>query len=317
MRRVHADNFRLFSLTVLVIFALAGLSRSEAAEDQVLHVGIAPFEAQAGVYYAIDAGFFKKVGLNVDVQQLQSGPAIAAAIVGGSLQIGISNPLSIAIARENRFPFVYIAPGYMWDTHINPTYTALVVAAPSTIKDGKGFEGKAIAGTGSKGLDYLAGRAWIDQHGGDSSNVSFVELPQGSMEDAVASGRIAAAILAEPALSAALAAGRVKILAKPYDAVSKRFMVVGWFTTANWATKNAGDVRKFEVAINEASAWAVQHPEAAADILRKYMKTTFTRAHEYHVRSLDPGLIQPVLDAALEYRLLTAHENANGMIFSP
>jgi NitT/TauT family transport system substrate-binding protein len=282
----------------------------------VLHVGIAPFEAQAGVYYAIDAGFFKKVGLNVDVQQLGSGPAIAAAIVGGSLQIGISNPLSIAIARENRFPFVYIAPGYMYDTDINPPYTALVVAAQSTIKSGKDFEGKAIAGTGTKGLDYLAARAWVDQHGGDSSNVSIIELPQGSMEDAVVSGRVAGAILAEPALSVALGTGRVKILGKTYDAVSKRFMVVGWFTTADWATKNSDDVRKFELAINEAAAWAVKNPEAAADVLRKYMKTTFTRAHEYHVRSLDPGLIQPVLDASVKYKLLSRPENASEMLFA-
>ncbi len=316
MISINNKRLRAFSVLALLLFALVGLRGSEAAEEPVLHVGISPFEAQVAIYYAIDQGFFKQVGLNVDVTQLGSGSAVAAAIVGGSLQIGCSNALSLANAREHGFPFVYIAPGYMYDTNIVPPYTALVVSSQSTITNGRDFEGKAIAGTASKSLDDLATRAWIDQHNGNSSNVGFIEMPLASMPDAVASGRVAGAIIAEPALSKALATGNLKILGKTYDAISKRFMVVGWFTTEDWATKNAAAVRKFALAMNQASAWAVKNPELAANIERKYIRTTYARAHEYHVRSLDPALIQPMLDAAMKYKLLDRPEYADKMIFA-
>ena len=57
------------------------------------------------------------------------------------------------------------------------------------------------------------------------------------------------------------------------------------------------------------------NPEAAAAVLRKYMKVTYSRAHEYHARSLDPDMIQPMLDAALHYKLLTTPVTADELIW--
>ena len=50
-------------------------------------------------------------------------------------------------------------------------------------------------------------------------------------------------------------------------------------------------------------------------MLRKYLKVDYARAHEYHARSLDPGMIQPMLDAALHYKLLTTPVTADELIF--
>jgi ABC-type nitrate/sulfonate/bicarbonate transport system substrate-binding protein len=74
-------------------------------------------------------------------------------------------------------------------------------------------------------------------------------------------------------------------------------------------------VRKFSAAINQAGTWATRNPVAAAAVMQKYMKVTFNRAHEYHGRTLDPALIQPVLDASVRYKLLTTPMNANDLIW--
>ena len=39
-------------------------------------------------------------------------------------------------------------------------------------------------------------------------------------------------------------------------------------------------------------------------LLQKHMKVTFTKAHEYHARTLDPGFVQPLLDAAAQYKII-------------
>jgi hypothetical protein len=45
------------------------------------------------------------------------------------------------------------------------------------------------------------------------------------------------------------------------------------------------------------------------------MKVTYTRAHEYHARTIDPTFIQPIIDSAVRYKLLTTPMNASDLIW--
>lgn len=298
----------------LAIFCGAGAT---AQTSPVIHLGLAPFEGQAGPYYAQDLGLFKAAGLNIDIQQFNGGGAIVSAIVGGSLQIGGGTPLPLAQARIRGLKVVMIAPGYIHDYKASTPIDDLVVGVDSPIHDAKDLAGKTVAVTQVRGLDEIAVDAWVDANGGDSHSVKFIEFPQNAMADAVAAGRVAAAQLSVPALSDALAAGKVRILANSYDAIAKRFFGSVWFASQDWADAHPDDVRKFAAAINQAAAWATRNPVAAATVLRKYMKVTYTSAHEYHGRTLDPAFIQPILDASYRYKFLTTPMNANELIWNP
>jgi len=312
----NQSHARIVAMGVALVLAGAGgrANVASAQSDQVIHVGVSAFEAHGDVYYAQDLGLFKRAGLNIEVQQYQGGSIVVAAIVSGALQIGAGSPLPLASARSRGLPVVLIAPGYIYDAAAPSPIDALVVAANSQARTGKDLNGKTIGVTGIRSVDHIAAFAWIDQHGGDSSTVKVVEVPQSAMPDAVAEGRVDAAMIGDPALSAGIDSGKVRILGKAYDAISKRFFAAGWFSTESWAAKNPEIVRKFTAAINAASTWAVRNPEQAALVLQKYMKVTFSRAHEYHARALDPALIQPLLDAALKYKFLDSM-NANDLIW--
>ena len=116
-------------------------------------------------------------------------------------------------------------------------------------------------------------------------------------------------------MSAALDTGKVKIFAKSYDAIAKRLFGSVWFASEDWANQHPDAVRKFAAAIDEAGTWATRNPVAAAAVLQKYMKVTYTRAHEYHARTLDPALLQPIIDSSVRYKLLPAPMNANDLIW--
>jgi NitT/TauT family transport system substrate-binding protein len=299
---------RLVAALGLVILVALGAARSgvgtAGAQEQVIKVGISAFEAHADVYYAQELGLFKRAGLNIDISQYQGGSAIVAAIAGGALQIGAGNPLPLAQARQRGIKVVLIAPGYLYDTYSVPPIDGLCVGVNSPIRSAKDLNGKTIAVTGVRGLDQIAAFLWIDTHGGDSTTVKVVEFPQSVMAEAVADGRVDAAMIGDPALSAGIDTGKVRLFAKAYDAIAKRFTPASWFSSEDWANKNPTIVRKFEAAINEGSRWAVKNPEAAATVLQKYMKVTFTKAHEYHARTLDPAFVQPLLDAAAKYKII-------------
>jgi ABC-type nitrate/sulfonate/bicarbonate transport system substrate-binding protein len=144
--------------------------------------------------------------------------------------------------------------------------------------------------------------------------MKFVELPQNAMADAVAAGRVDAAVIAEPALGEALSAGHIRTFAKPYDALGN-IMIAGVFSTEEWALKHSDTIRRLQEAINQAAAWAVKNPQQAAVDLQKYTKAAISRVHEYHAPSLDPALIQPILDASFKYKLLTQPIDARDLIW--
>jgi NitT/TauT family transport system substrate-binding protein len=309
MRALH----RQLALGVaLALFCGAGAT---AQTTPVIHLGLAPFEGQAGPYYAQDLGLFQAAGLNIDIQQFNGGGAIVSAIVGGSLQIGGGTPLPLAQARSRGIKVVIIAPGYIYDYKAPTPINALLVGVNSPYHNAKDLTGKTIAVTQVRGLDEVAVDAWLDTNGGDSHSVKFVEFPQNAMADAVAAGRVDAAELGDPALSDALDTGKVRIFAKSYDAIGKRLFGSVWFASEDWAAQHPDVVRKFAAAINQAGAWATRNPVAAAKVLQKYMKVTYTQAHEYHARTIDPTFIQPIIDSAVRYKLLTTPMNANDLIW--
>lgn len=287
----------------LLFVALAIPSTTSAQDQPVIHVALSPFEAQADAYYAQDLGLFKRAGLNVEIEQLQGGEAIVAGIVAGSVQIGAGTPVPLANARERGIDVVLVAPGTMSDATL-PENSGLIVAANSPLHSAPDLNGKTIAANTLHSIDQIATEAWVDRNGGDSRTLKFVELPLVAMVEATAGGRVDGAIIAEPGYSTGIAGGRVRSLANVNSAVAKRFMITAWFSARKWADANPDSVRKFAASLNEAAHWAVKNPAAAAAVLRKYMRVAFPLAHERHASTLDPGLLQPLVDAAVRYKVL-------------
>lgn len=293
----------------------AGLGLAEGASAQsatTVKVGIGPIEAQAQGYYAKDMGYFAKSGLNVELSPLRAGTAIAAAVVGGDLQFGCSNVVSLGSAHSRGIPFVIIAPGAYYDS--NAPTAAGVVAPNAPYKSAKELSGKIIGGISVGGLDQVAMWAWIDKSGGNVSTLKYVELNPSAMADAVAAGRVDACSLNDPDLSAAVAAGKVRILGKAWDAISKLFIQTAWFTTRDYLAQNKETVRRFQQAIVAAGAWANANPVPAAGIIEKYILIKEPRATVRFATKMDPGLIQVVYDTGTKYKFF-APTNAKDFIW--
>jgi NitT/TauT family transport system substrate-binding protein len=313
---VRAGLRALVVASALVLGAGSDYPRIAGAQDQpVIHVAVSAFEAQAGVYYAQELGLFKRAGLNIEIQQLQGGEAIVAAIVSTAIQIGAGNPIPLANAHLRGIDVVLVAPGTINDNTMTPAVSGLIVATNSPLKTGKDFAGKTVSVNTLHSIDQIAMESWTDQTGGDAKTVRFVEVPNVTMADATADGRIDGAITADPGYSAGLAGGRVRALANVNAAIAKRFLITAWFATRSWADQHPDVARKYAAIMNDASAWAVKNPEAAAAVLGKYMRLQTARAHERHATTLDPVLLQPLIDAAARYKVIPAQFDVRDIIW--
>lgn len=300
----------------LVTFAaLATTSSAAVAQTSTLpkiRIGMPPVEPTAQAFYAQDTGLFAKAGLNVEITVLKSGPITAAAVAGGDLDIGCANTVSLGNMKAKGLPFALIAPGSAY-TPANET-EQMVVLANGPIKTAKDLNGKVVGGQSIGSTANLAVLAWIDQNGGDTSTVKYIEVPPSSVVEQLEAGRISASSIQDPELSNA--GTKVRRLGRAYDAIAKYCMLTAWFATTDWLSKNPATAHKIADALIAAGQWAMANPLAAAPIFEKYTKIHLERCHELYAKTLDPALLQPVFDVGARYKIITAPVNATSFIWN-
>ena len=313
MLRSRLGIRRLLLAGVLLALTLCAAARAD--ENPVIRIGMTPVETLAGVYYAEDMGFFRKAGITVEVtQSFAGGAAVTAAVVSGNLDIGAANPLSFANAVARGVPIRALASASLYS--VSQPQSLLVIAPNRPVPTASQLNGKVFCGVSVAGMDQLAVVAWMDKMGGDAASVKFVELRPTEEADALQQGRVDACVLAEPVLSEDIAESRVKPISKIYGiAYGDRFSMALFFASVHWLNNNGVVARKFAAALSEASLWASAHPEQAAVILNKYTNLHVPRAQMIVARSLDVGIIQPVLDVAAKYKMIPRTMKAEELIW--
>ncbi len=293
------------------VVGLLGVRDAGSAQTLApLHVIVLPLEVAAAAYYAKEMNFFARAGLDVTIESMANGNAISAAVISGSADIGVSNPISVEIAHEKGLPVTILA-GSAWQDAKAPTQGLLTVVNASPIHSAKDLNGKIVAVNGIGGIPDLGVKNWVDKNGGDSSTVKFVELPFPSMPAALIAGRIDAASMGVRDFNNT-PAGQVRVLGNSFDSFGPRWLQSVWFTSKDFAAKHPDLAKKFIVAIRAASAWANAHPREAVAIFSKYYRSY--DLNELMAEPRPPLVTQPVtaeqlqttIDIAVKYGDLKA-----------
>lgn len=293
-------------------------ARAAAAQEKVtVRIGTAAVESYLSPIIAKERGIFDKYGIDAQITTLAGGGATLAALIGGSLDVALTNSGAMANAHAHNVPIYLFFPGGYYSS-ASPT-TALLVAKESPIKTAKDLNGKTVALSTLRDLVQISCMKWMDASGGDASTVKFIEMPTAQMGAALTANRVDAAIVVEPEITENAATTR--ILAKPYDAIAKTLMISGFIGTKDWLDKNLATARKIVSAAREANDWANKNHPALVPILQKYTKIPAElitqEKHTVFGTSLDPKVIQPILDASAQYKILPATFNATDLFYPP
>ena len=294
-------------VSALTLLAAAAVARPLAAQPApvTVRIGVQPAEVAAGAWYAHEHGDFTTAGLVADIQNFSNGAAIATAVAGGSLDVGLSDLLSVITGHAHGLPFVYVAPGLL-NVLRTPTLTP-VVSAASGIATARDFNGKTVAVNGINNIAQIPFQAWIDRNGGDSKSVKFIELPYPSFIPALARGTIDGFVGPEPFVSAAVKAGNHAIFTTA-NPIAPAFLLSGWVATTEWVAKNPVVARRFANAIRAAGDWANTHPAESAPILSANTKIPLEviagMRRGFFQDRLDPAVMQPIIDVAARYGVI-------------
>jgi NitT/TauT family transport system substrate-binding protein len=180
-------------LTFILVLLLCGLlpdqERAQAQEPRQILYGTSASPSHLPVWVAKDAGYFEKVGFNVEPVQIRGGSLITLAIITGNLPFSGAGAESVIAARAAGADVILLA----CPIDVDPVY---LITRPEikTIADLKG-QASAVTRYGSTTHFYL--RTALKHVGlNPDRDMTILQLGAGpEMVAALEAGRIAAAAL--------------------------------------------------------------------------------------------------------------------------
>jgi NitT/TauT family transport system substrate-binding protein len=297
---------RILTTTLaLLVPALLNPGGSIGAQPlTVIRIAALPIDVSGEPYYAQELGFFKEAGLDAQVTVLTNGAAVTAALLGGTYDIGVSNLIAAATAREKGLSMVVVAPGGVYSTK-GPT-TVCAVAKDSPLAAAKDLDGKTVGLPDLFGLPRIAVSAWLEKNGGDLASLKFVEMPFSAIVPALDAGRIDAGILVNPMLQQAVDAGNVRVLANCLDALAPEFSLSEFYTTGAYFKAHPDILKTFAAVMLRTARWANAHQRESGAILERWTKAHVTpdMARAVYGERLNPAEFQPIIDASARYKII-------------
>jgi len=236
-----------------VAAAVVALAASAPAVAATVKVGVIPVIDLAPFYAAVEQGYFKDEGIELEITSGGGGPAIMTPLAAGQLHIGFSNIVTVLQGIENGIDFRVIAPGTAMSrgNDVNPC----IVVKDGPVKTPKDLEGRKVAVNALNNIVWLYARALFEKKGADLSKIRFVEVPFPQMQDALLSGQIDAACPTEPFFTRSMETGKIAVLGFPYHENTESLQSVMAIAKADWIKDNQDTVRRFVRALLKGVAY--------------------------------------------------------------
>jgi NitT/TauT family transport system substrate-binding protein len=272
-------------------------------------------------FYAKDAGAFTKAGFAVDATSLNNAGAVAAAIGGGSLQMGTGDLVSGVNAILAGVPIVLLAGGGLYRERTDAATTILAVTGNSPIKTAADLAGKSIGVPTLVGLTTACLKSWLPANGVPVDQVKLVEIPQASALPAIQRGTLDVALLSEPFVT--FAQGQVRSVGSPFNvaadkAKNKEFCVSVWYASKPWVDADPARAKRAVAAIYATASWANNNHDATFAILVRDGKLDADKAkgmaRTTYATELTPEMVDPVLQIAMDNKMFPKPVQAAAVI---
>jgi NitT/TauT family transport system substrate-binding protein len=283
----------------LVAGGIVAMTRPAGAQaaPATVRIGTMSIDPFGETYFGVDQGIYRNNGIDAQLSTLPNGSTIVQSVLGGDLDVGLANIVTVAAAVAKGIPLLMIAPA------------ALYSAKHSPFKTAKDLDGGTIAVSSLNDFNQLGVAAWLEHNGVPPARVHFIELKFPEMGPALQRGTVQAATIAEPALSSAIHLNEARAFADVYEVIAPEFANIVWFTSKSWLQKNPDTAKRLVSGIYATARWSNDHQPQSADILAKVSKmdptvvAAMTRA--YFATSSNPKYVQAPLDFALRYGLIS------------
>ena len=239
-------------------------------ETATVTLGVIPIIDVAPVYLGQEQGFFEEQGIELEISAGQGGAAIIPGIVGGSLDVGFTNNLSLVIASATGLPLQIAASGV--DSTGDPALDPFTIStADDSITRPADLAGKRVAVNAVNSIGDAVVKASVEADGGDPGSIQFVELAFPNMTAAMTAGDVDAAWIVEPFVTIGAPQG-VRVLTTPLlDFTDIDVELSTYATSTQFAAENEDVLKRFKTAMDQSLEYAQQNTDAVRAVLPTYL----------------------------------------------
>lgn len=218
------------------------------------------------LYVAQDEGFFKQQGVDVKISTGGGGAQSWAAVIGGSADFSIQDPVFVPKSREMGADGVVVAA-------VQNAPTVFIFGKDGTsLQDNlKALEGKKVVTSPQPDTTWAFMSYLTKQQG--LKDVKFVHVPIGNEIPTVAAGRADYALAVEPQVSQAEIQNKLPIV---YSFSANKdwspFAFSSLTTTQKYLKAHPKEAQTVVTAFEQASQYIYSHPDEVVAIADHYFK---------------------------------------------
>ncbi|GAB2826402.1 hypothetical protein GCM10027022_16620 [Alpinimonas psychrophila] len=242
-----------------------------AAAPTAITVGVIPIVDTAPIWLGNEQGFFAEEGLDLTVQVTTGGAAAVPGVVSGDYAFAFGNLVSVMVARDAGLDLRYVANGN--STAGTPDFGAIIVRGDSPITSASDLAGKTVSVNNLQNIGDTTIRQVVEDDGGDSSTIQFVEVAFPDAEAAVENSQVDAAWILAPFLNSAVANG-ARVISYNFAEFDADLDIAGYFTSGETIMNDPELVTKFQTAMNRSLEYAQANPDEVRRIVTTYTSMT-------------------------------------------
>jgi NitT/TauT family transport system substrate-binding protein len=265
------------ALLVVPLLALAACGGEEPSspaqtdgglEKTNLTIGTVPVLGVAPLYIAIQKGYFKEEGLEVEAKIFASGALSLPAMIKGEIDMVFTNYISLFKAQaEGAAKFKVVAEG----SASAPNSFGLYVMPNSPIKEAKDLASKKIGVNARGNIATVLTNETLKSAGVDVDSINYVDVPFPEMGAALQRGDMDAAFFAEPFITAASAQLGVQRVVDAGIGTVDGLPIDGYAGTEGWVKQNPKTAAAVQRALQKAARDAANRTETEK-VLTGYAK---------------------------------------------
>ncbi|MCB1219895.1 MAG: ABC transporter substrate-binding protein [Planctomycetales bacterium] len=251
------------TIIALACALLMGSHRAAAAEE--MQFGVLPVLQALPIFVAAEQGFFEQAGLELEVVPFQSAAEKDIALKAGAIDGYFGDLFTPLVVEGNGLDIAIVATNYR--TGADTRMFAVLASKQSGITDVAGLKGHDVGISTASVIDYVTQQ--LLGKGGDPADVELLDMKNiGLRMQMLMSGELDAATLPEPLVTAAEKGGAVVLADDTGMLVSQTVLVF----RQDYLDGNAGAVKGFLAAVDEANKWISEHPAEAREMMIKHTR---------------------------------------------
>jgi NitT/TauT family transport system substrate-binding protein len=254
----------LLALVTVLTTTVGCSSLALSAPPETLRVGAPALEQSALIYLAADQGLFARQGLNVVVQDYDTGPAALDALKAGKVDIAGTAEYPLVARLLQGDPLAVVAATDKFENDFLVARPDRGIAAPA------GLRGKRVGLVRGTIVEFYLARL-LELQGIPAEDVTVVNLELDRLIPALAAGEVDAIAAWQPYVTLAQAAipsadGRGAVVL-PLQSSQPAFGLL--VARQPWVKAQGGTLTRFLQALQQAEEQLIHHPELAQAVTQR------------------------------------------------